>query len=272
MTTRNDRYSPSNLVPAEFEFLFDFATSSAEGLDVSYNLDVLRDSRATGKHWRKPDWNGGCHVCGAQFKAGSVFEHVSGERIVVGWECAEKIAAGLDHSGALIALGRARAKAKAASIAAARAAEAKRFLAENPGLEQALATDHRITRDLAASLAQWGHLSEKQVNLARKIADDVAAPKAATVPVPKMEGRVQVVGKIITKKLVETAYGVSDKMLIEVQAEGGVYRLWGTDPRGLRAEVGDVVSFEAAVEQSQKDSSFGFFSRPTKPAVFQLAQ
>lgn len=84
------------------------------------------------------------------------------------------------------------------------------------------------------------------------------------VRVPDFDGRTTIEGLVISTKTVENDYGTSFKLLVEVAAEGGAFRLWGTEARGLDAEAGDRVRFTANVERSDRDETFGFFSRPTK--------
>lgn len=95
MSTRTDVHAPSRLVPADYSLVMSFAYPGGE--DPAYGMEELRALRESGRMFRKANGTGGCHVCGARFRYGSVFEHVSGEYIAVGWECAETI----DCAGAL---------------------------------------------------------------------------------------------------------------------------------------------------------------------------
>ena len=72
-------------------------------------------------------------------------------------------------------------------------------------------------------------------------------------------GRQTITGKVISTKTVESMYGYTHKMLVEV--DGGALRLWGTNPQNGFA-VGHTVTFTAQVEP--KELGFGFYSRPTK--------
>jgi hypothetical protein len=120
-------------------------------------------------------------------------------------------------------------------------------------------------------------------------------------PVPVTNSRVTVSGKVLTTKLVETDYGVTEKMLVQVAHDGGAYKLWGTIPKSINfaftpdcevhgtspqggerghytcgcelaaqrdlVSVGATVTFTAKVERSRDDEAFGFFSRPTKASA-----
>lgn len=89
-----------------------------------------------------------------------------------------------------------------------------------------------------------------------------AAAKAARPEV--VEGRHEIQGEVkmfrwddqwnCLKARIETTTGES---------------LWGTIPSALveQVEVGTVVAFTATVERSQKDATFGFWKRPTKPRI-----
>ena len=151
-----------------------------------------------------------------------------------------------------------------------------RVLADNPGLEAALATDHYIVSDIDWRFRQTGSISDKQIALVYKIAQQEAervqraaereaqaqALRDAGVRVPT--GRGTIVGTVVSVKGMETAYGFVTKML--VQSDEG-WKVWGTMPRSLDAEVGNRVTFKASITQSDDDPVFGFFSRPTNAAL-----
>lgn len=90
-----------------------------------------------------------------------------------------------------------------------------------------------------------------------------AAEKAEASPVPVNGERITVVGEVVTLQARETQWGPTIKAL--VKADAG-FRLWGTLPSALRGRTveGDRIQFDAAVEPSNDDPTFGFFNRPTK--------
>jgi len=114
-----------------------------------------------------------------------------------------------------------------------------------------------------------------------------APPPPPDVPVP--EGVYVVEGTIKAMKYQESQWGGNMKMLVEVETADGNYRVWGTVPRALSdlceveygprlangsvdvkrkmSGIGKKVQFRAGVEQSEKEESFGFFSRPTQAKV-----
>ncbi len=81
-------------------------------------------------------------------------------------------------------------------------------------------------------------------------------------------GRMLVIGRVLTIRVDETQYGTVTKML--VKHDSG-FKVWGTRPSGLNCDRGDIVSFKATVQQSDKDPKFGFYARPTNPAMIQQA-
>ena len=70
-------------------------------------------------------------------------------------------------------------------------------------------------------------------------------------------GRVEITGKVLSFKFVETRFGETCKML--VQSDTG-FRLYGTAPN--EAEKGQTITFTATVTPSDSDAKFGFFKRP----------
>lgn len=79
------------------------------------------------------------------------------------------------------------------------------------------------------------------------------------------EGRVVITGIVLAFKWQGSDYGDVLKML--VQDDRG-FRVWGSVPASLDgAERESRISFTATVSQSDRDTKFGFFKRPTKSVV-----
>lgn len=276
MSNRTDLHRPSALVPADYVHVLVFATPGVNE-PFGHNLDVLRHMMETEKFFGRSRAN--CDVCGAHFRYGSVFRHTSGEHIVVGWECAEKIGrthqirvhmAGKRH--ALQNLDRAR---KRSSLRIAQRA----MLKASPGLNRALKASHYISRDLRGSAIRWGSLSEKQVKLAFDVAAREAEKKTERlVPVPA-EGRVTIRGRIVSIKTSLSMYGLKQRMTVKIETADGAWLANGTYPQkigdqahtlGLSQNFEDIrgleVEFSAEVEKSDKPH-FGFYKRPTKIKV-----
>lgn len=129
-------------------------------------------------------------------------------------------------------------------------------------------------------------LSARQIEALTRIVTERAAAEVNLVPIP--EGRMEVIGKIISTKYVPDAYsftGETLKMLVE-DARG--FRVYGTVPSKMVDDLlnkfqvfegleesptftdfckGFEVTFSAGLTRSQDDAGFGFFKRPTKPAL-----
>ena len=149
-------------------------------------------------------------------------------------------------------------------------------------------------RELRTRVRRKGSLSEKQVQLALRIhseaiakLDDAKAEIAAKAEaiangIKAPEGKQRVTGKVVRIKLQESDFGSSWKALIDL---GNGTKVWGSLPscevepirvnkklpdgtwwQGVleSTEEGDVVSFNATFEVSDKDPLFGFYKRPTK--------
>lgn len=133
--------------------------------------------------------------------------------------------------------------------------------------------------ELHASARRYGVLSEKQLAFLTKLMaelDEAAArlpelraareaEAAAKAAIPALaEGRQVITGTVVGGKWVDSDYGpYSGAWKITVLLEGG-QRLYGTCPKALRGEKGDVITFTAAVQVSKDDPTFGFYKRPTQ--------
>ena len=91
-------------------------------------------------------------------------------------------------------------------------------------------------------------------------------------PHPKSErtgtcvaGKQTIKGTVAKVKVVESDFGTTLKMIVHAEGDVAVY---GTVPSAIYdVKVGDVVQFNADVQVSPTDSTFGFFKRPTKAQV-----
>ncbi len=109
---------------------------------------------------------------------------------------------------------------------------------------------------------QWKQaLTERQVQVVRRIAEQQRTEAAASTPV--VEGRIEVTGEVITTKEQDTMYGLTVKMLVR---DDRGFKVWGTVPSALLGEgvKGQRVAFTATVRASDDDAAFGFYQRPTK--------
>lgn len=216
-----------------------------------------------------------CGHCGAHIRYGALMvrDDVK-EFIFVGEDC-------LDNRFDSLTKDEFQRLRKAAALNADRVRKSDRvakLYADYPGLEQALTTDHHIVNDIRFRLLARGEISEKQVALVFKIAQqeaerverrlkqeaEAAALAANGVRVPTGRGTVE--GTILSVREQEGAYGFQIKVL--VQADEG-WKVWGTLPRSLWDDVaiGARITFKASITASNDDPVFGFFSRPTNAAL-----
>lgn len=176
---------------------------------------------------------------------------------------------------------RARREAKAAADHAAHEQRFQEALIawREAGFEEAVARGHRALEPLHGGdpLARKLRAAVEAIELpftavaagieeVDAVIAEIEARAAARVPLE--EGRREVIGFVKSLKTVESVYGVTYKMLVE-QTDGG--RVWGTVPAAIDPKVGDKVALIATVQRSDDDPSFGFYSRPTKPAILQEA-
>ena len=260
---RNDVHRSGAIIPANYEYVFSYNLATTQDgwpvpsfginclLDRRYNVvgEDGKESFVQGKHnddgrccvvgllnvahakFASHGNAGKCTICGAAFVNGDVWKHTAtDEYIHVGHICANKYAMMADRSAWELENGRARE-------AAARQIQKKRneeqnaaFLAEHPGLELALKTEHPIVQDIAARFHQFHQLSEKQIALVFKLANEAANPQAAEVYVDAPQGRVEFEGTVISCKDHDSAYGTCAKMTVKVVTSQGVWIAWFTAP------------------------------------------
>jgi len=212
---RTDPHRPGVIVPADYEPVLSYdLPSTQDGMPMpSYHVNCQLDRR---RQWRDESGKthveagehdadgtccvvgllhiarvpfsphggtGKCSICGAAFVEGAVWRHApSGEHIHVGHICADKYELMADWSKDELERDRQRART-AVEITRLRGEEARRrFLGEHPGLEEALGADHRIVRDIAARFGTFHTLSDKQVALVLKIADEASHPRVDDRP------------------------------------------------------------------------------------------
>jgi hypothetical protein len=234
---------------------------------------------------------GSCHFCGTGIANVYVIESSDGVRSDVGCECVNKTSdVGLtttvkkmkrDHDRTLR---QKRKVAKREAQAVKSAADADAFIAEIDGLKEALETDHYIIRDIAAKLKYWGSISEKQIELIFKIADQKKQrDEQVFISVPIEDGRQTVVGKVVSAKwtMVGTSWNPVDvlKAMIIVDTPEGQWKTWGTIPASITDKFpidtaanikGSMVQFDAKLKLATNDNTMSFYSRPTKGKLLEV--
>lgn len=313
---RNDIHRPSEIVPADYDFV-GFECLKLDGpatcdLLLHYRATIKAHMERTGGTYSQHEHGGNCMVCGnvlATYTA--LFYHAKTNSYVrMGGDCTEKIyrsdfgmnrfrAAMLDAREAQA--GKRKAQALLGDWGYTKAWELYtmdgNLLPRDPrtvvaprlergldgveymteGFEGRLYQEEVTVRDIVGKLVKFGSISEKAQNyigvLLNKIENRAAmlarqeAEKAAAADCPN--GRIVIVGEVVSTREEQGPWGFCVKMLVK-HATG--YKVWGTMPRGAEFKRGDVVSFKGTVKQSDKDRTFGFFSRPTNPLVTKAAE
>lgn len=268
-TKRTDPHRPGALIPAHYEHVLYYSLRTTEdgwpvpssGFDC--HTEGMREEKGAdgtvkfipGKHRRddccvmrlrevaafaQHGGPGSCTACGAQYKHGAVWKHtLSGEHIHLGYDCERNYSLLADRSAHELKLGRLRKAAAVQCERARRSDERSTFLAANPGLEEALKTDHHIVRNIAErfTASKFCALSDKQVALVMKLAHEAAQPKVEEKHVSAPTGRVDFIGEVVSVKTQDSDYGVQLKMVVKVQTEAGSWLAWMTAPNGLIDDV-----------------------------------
>lgn len=300
---RIDIHRPSAIIPSDYIFVCAFSYSEAAlmpGVLDSERATLERHMARTGGEFSKHEHGGSCHVCGAWMKDYAIFYHTpTNTYIKTGFDCAQKME--FDDPDLFRRI-RDRRLAAEKSVAGKLKAEG---LIEEMGLsiETALsvfrkgdfgvyANDELLDKyadlkwfentlysacDIIRALVKYGSISDKQWNFLKTCLERVAgaqeqldnraaieaAKHANSKPAP--EGKVVVLGKVISTKSQEGQFGYEYKMVVE-HADG--WRVWVTVPAALgTVERGWVVQFSATLTPSKDDKFFCYGSRPTKASI-----
>lgn len=296
--TRDDIHRPADIIPANYWFVEEFYQGSSEEMWDCYKAEHQFLDNELGSPWHESDklfdgnykTKGTCDHCGAHFAYGVVYKHEpTGEYICVGHICASNtMMPGADEAERKVLLKKKEAK-RLKKVAENRAAR-EAFLKEHPGLEEELQFDHYIVRDIASRFQDYCKISDKQIELVRKIIREAPEKEAAAKArdelkakaedVPLTDERVVIKGEVISVKEKMNDYTGYTDWKVTVQDERG-FLVWGTLPSALEsqwgdrddgyygeiqamAQKGDVITFAARLTRSDKDPKFGFFKRPTK--------
>ncbi len=294
MTARTDQHRPSAIIPADYNFVaFDYIGPSMFGEWQSLIPEHRRfreHMARTGATFARHDHGGTCHICGATAFYICKWHHPkSNTYIVTGQDCAEKLGMGDPAAFRVFreAINAERehkaGKQKAARILAEAGLQAAwdLYVGDEGRDGQVVDKPTSIIFDVCSKLVKYGSVSDKQIELLRKCmtwrteaasrAANRAAEDAAAADVPQAAGRTTFEGTVIALREPDP-WGPypSWKMLVK-HATG--YKIWGSRPAAI-SEVarGDKVRFVAMISRSDKDSKFGFFSRPTKAEIIEHAE
>lgn len=168
---------------------------------------------------------------------------------------------------------------------------------------RAMLRQHRgldIVQSFRARVATGTPLTERQVEVLQQIHARATLADRPQVEVPAGDERREVRGVLLSVKWVENRFSYSGdvcKVTVRVDTPEGSYKVYGTAPTGffdaiiadnndrfeawralprdgkpveapedwtLKQLIGQPVGFHARLQRSDRDPSFGFFSRPTK--------
>jgi hypothetical protein len=274
---RNDVHSPKNLVTEDYLYVGSFDTEPVYGRGPEANAWAAEMRAVYASTCDRAPHGGNisqCDHCGAALRYVAILRHTTGQYVSVGETCLAnrfELATADFHrlrKAAQLDRERAAARAAAAAFISATTHTAEGEPVDWPALN---ASTNEFVQDVLRKLAHWGDISPRQLTaIVRAVARDAAraeTPAEVWANVPTIK-RATVTGEVLTVKGQDTQYGWSLKMLVKVTdlpGTDGPVKLWGTAPAIISSVVtrGDVVTFTASVKASDRDATFGIFSRPT---------
>lgn len=222
-------------------------------------------------------------VCGAVYIYGDVWKHEpTGEHIHIGQDCASKYEMLADRSAFELEADRRKAATARECQKVANRERRVAFLNANEGLEQALKTlNHPIVTDIANRFASYCELSDKQIALVMKLANEVRASKAREklIAAPISAKRAMFRGVIVSAKSVDGYRGGTEyKITIKIETPDGNWLAWGTCPNSMieSAPIGERGRLDSlrgaeveitAVLKAALAPHFAIMNRPTGKVV-----
>lgn len=287
MTARQDVHSPLNLVTEDYEYLFAWDSGTPGCLVGIAQSDAWREWHANGpvEIPGREVSSSQCTHCGAHIRYVALLRYIpTGQYLYVGETC-------LDNR-----FGRATADFQHLRKQAQLDREQQRLLtawneykADHAGVNfDLLATStNPFIVDVLGKGRKYGNLSDKQLAAivkaferdSQRVVEQAQRALVPTAPCP-VGNRLTITGRLVSRKWKQTDFGSVEKCLVVVDTGAGEYKVWGSVPKGLygdertgvgRAEVGNLVTFVANVTRSDNDEAFGFYSRPTKAQVLDVA-
>lgn len=274
---RTDPHRPGAIIPGNYSHILFYhgPISFCGQMLPAFNVDKVLKLRETEK-FAKTGKPFKCSVCGAAFNEGEIWKHnETGEHIYLGHQCAEKYGLLADRSEYELEMGRQK-QAAAVQVQKALNAEARiEFLSKHPGLEEALKGDHFIIKDIADKFQnRFTSLTDKQIELVFKLAQEKLNPQKAEIKIEAPEGRVTFIGTVVAIKDSWGKFGHQTKMTVKVETAKGVWLAWGTMPlirdgyprirstEGiLSIDKGDKLEVTATLSRG-RDPFFALMSRP----------
>lgn len=270
-------HNPTNFIPTDYTVIayLDNQRPVYFGQGVEFFAEEVKGweremAWALGDNWRTKIGHC-CHCGNGRVRWITAVEHLpTGERVVFGCDCTERLNFANQNAFKLAQMkSRADANAKRFKVynqVQAYLAANVEFAAVVVKMDEPVHAKNSFARDIVSKLNAYGSISDRQrdaVVASLKRDEEFAARRAAEATKVRgnaPEGRVKVTGTVVSIKGVDTAFGYTEKMLVELANGAKVYC---TKPSFLRNAVrGDVVSFTATFTVKE-DKSFAFGNRPT---------
>lgn len=286
--SRTDIHRPSapEFDPENYQFVTCLDLNPEEG-STKYNREII--SRYTSQGYRFANAGFGCAHCGKNIRYAALMLHASTmEMLYIGEQCLTNRFESMTKAE----FKRLRENAKLNRERSTKKERLADFIAQNPVAQTLINfVDANSTGEksfgyygsgfllsLYEQLMRNAQLSEKQLaaiepaitrdneQAARVKAQEEAKKVLLNAGVRAPEGRVTVTGKILGfKQWDDDVFGPQCKMI--VQSNEG-WKVYVTAPAGSgEANVGDEVTFSAALTPSQDDVLFAFGKRPTKFSI-----
>jgi hypothetical protein len=294
---RIDVHRPSVINPADYEFV-GFEHIKSEGYDdieaiLANREQINRHMECTGGTYSRHQHGGNCHICGSVNALYTVlfYHKPTNSYVRTGTDCGEKLGCGDAEdfkknvkAGIESIAGKKKAQALLEAMGIFATWNIYLTVKDNYNSFTGGSEEHKIF-EMIYNLVKYGSfVSIKQQKYLTILLDrvvrreEIAAQRARdaelAAPVPVSDGRQVIVGKILSIKkpapYIEEGWAAYQLKALILVEEG--FKLYGNLPKSLwSSKVGDKVEFSAKVKQSEKDTKFGFFSRPTKAKITQEA-
>lgn len=255
------REQRTELDPADYEFCCEYYCGPNEDIADAYSREAWPEDCPLLTL-------GNCDHCGTAHFYGAIFRAKDGSYLTIGNVCATKFFNFASRKAYLTM--QADLAKRTRELSEKRRKEAEAFLAAHPELVEAFKVDHHIIQSIHAALIKYGNLSDRQVNLVLKIADEKPEEEVKAKPIPEelLDGRHEFTGKVLGFKDQDGYYGTTTKMVFRDDRGFTIYGTAFSADQGY--EKGDRLTFHAAIEQSKNDNTFGFFKRPTRGKVIDV--
>jgi hypothetical protein len=131
-----------------------------------------------------------------------------------------------------------------------------------------------IVRDISNKLTEYSSLSDKQVALCLKLYGQATTQtqqrqQDAALLDDAPAGKLEVIGTILSTKVVSGEWGETFKMLLLCESPKN-FKLWVTVPSAINTDAavrGAKVKLTCTVEPSRDDAKFAYGSRPSKASL-----